>query len=274
MSKLEKAIRDASERHGSARRELGRFKGVESSANTEGEINGRQLPVRYLIRAERQHLPGNRLLEKNRIIRDDYPAEALTQYKMLRTKVLQEYSANNWDTLAITSPLDGAGKTLTAINLAITLALHGHLNVFLVDLDLRNPSIADYLDLPDDVRGVPNYIENGLDLQGMLWNIGIDNLVILPNRSRVDNSAECITSKRMRELINVFTQGAPNPIVIFDMPPVLAADDVIAFSPMVDGVLVVASERETSRENLSNTMDVLRGANANVVGVVLNKANQ
>jgi Mrp family chromosome partitioning ATPase len=108
------------------------------------------------------------------------------------------------------------------------------------------------------------------DLSSILWNVGVENLVVLASRDRFPDSSERITSKRMQDLIKTFKKASPKPIIIFDLPPVLAADDAVAVSPNVDGVLMIASERETRREDLSHAMDLLKGAN--VLGVVLNKS--
>ena len=269
MSKLEEAIRKASLRHERIRLRGAREGGEDDGPQDDDTLN-RLAPVLYRLQAGCRHMPSIRALQEHRIIHDGYSEDALTSYKMLRTRILQEYTAREWKTLAITSPHDGAGKTLTAINLAITLASHGGHEIFLVDLDLRNPSIADYFDLPQEMAGIGAYLDMNADLSSILWNVGVENLVVLASRDRFSDSSERITSKRMQDLIKTFKKASPKPIVIFDLPPVLAADDAVAVSPNVDGVLMIASERETRREDLSHAMDLLKGAN--VLGVVLNKS--
>lgn len=268
MSKLEKAIRRASERH-----DVNRSRRTEG-ATLEGEVTetgSRLAPVLYRLQAQCHHTPTLAHLSKNRIVHPGYPETALASYKMLRTKVLQALDTNDWKTLAITAPNHGAGKTLTAINLAITLASHGDHDIFLVDMDLRNPSIAELFDLPEELAGITAYLDLGADLTSVLWSVGIDNLAVLANRDRIRASSELITSRKMRELISTFRHGAPRPIIIFDLPPILTTDDAVAISPYMDAILVVASERETERDSLYQSLDLLSGKN--VLGVVLNKAS-
>ncbi len=84
----------------------------------------------------------------NRIIVPDVEsglAQAAPSYRMLRTRILQRCRANDWSTLAITSPGPNEGKSVTALNLAISIAREGNQDVFLIDLDMRNPSICKYL---------------------------------------------------------------------------------------------------------------------------------
>lgn len=270
MGKIDEAIRKASLRHAAERkhdvhdRDVGEL--VVDTSNTQERL----ALVVFQLRAGREHIPTTKTLECNRIIHDGYSEEALTHYKMLRTRILQQLSANEWKTLAITAAHDGAGKTVTAINLAITLALHGGHEIYLVDLDLRNPSIADYFGLPADITGLAAYLDDDVQLTDILWDVGVENLVVLANRDRMADSSERLTSKRMRDLISAFKIASPNPIIIFDLPPLLTADDAVAVSPNVDGMLMVVSEGETTREDLGNAIDMLR--DANIVGVVLNKA--
>jgi capsular exopolysaccharide synthesis family protein len=271
MGKIEEAIRKASLGREKIRKQRVIEHGEEEvfPDDTSATVN-RLLPTRYRVQASHKHNPSTKALERHRIIHSGFSEEALTNYKMLRTRILQEYNANKWKTLAITAPHDGAGKSVTAVNLAITLASHGGHQIFLVDLDLRNPSIADYFDLPAELPGFTAYLDLNADLSSILWDVGVENLVVLANRDRIENSSERITSMRMLELIRDFEAASPKPIIIFDLPPVLTADDAVAMSPLVDGMLMVVSEGETPRDDLGHSLDLLRSAN--VLGVVLNKS--
>lgn len=272
MSKLEDALRKASLGHKSARQR--RADGVDEDGSPQGseDTQERLAMVVYRLQAENKHVPDTEVLKRNRILHDGFPNEALTNYKMLRTRILQEYNANQWQTLAITAPHDGAGKTVTAINLAIALASHGGHNVILVDLDMRNPSIAEYFDLPKNAPGLSDFLNRNAEISSTLWDVGVENLLVLANREVMPDSSERITSKRMLELIRVLKSSSQKSIVIFDLPPVLTADDAVAISPLVDGMLMVVAECETPRDDLGHGLDLLRAAN--VLGVVLNKSGR
>lgn len=268
MGKIEEAIRKASLDHEVARKQS--FdRGREGDPTDPAFALNRQAPVLFRLQPGLKYQPATEDLERNRIIHDGYSETALNGYKMLRTRLQQSLSGNDWKTLAISAAHDGAGKTVTAINLAITLASHGGHEIYLVDLDMRNPSIAEYFGLPQDIPGLSSYLNNGRPIADLLWDVGVENLAVLASRDRMDDSSERITSKRMQDLISAFRSASPHPIVIFDLPPVLTADDAVAIAPFVDGMLLVVSERETEREDFKGVLELLR--NANIVGVVLNK---
>jgi capsular exopolysaccharide synthesis family protein len=272
MSKIEDAIRKASLKHGVSRRQS--RDGEATFPNDAGESSleplNRHAPVRFRLQAGRKFQPAREALARNRIIHDGFAEDALNGYKMLRTRIQQELRSNEWKTLAITAAHDGAGKTVTAINLAITLALHGHHEIYLVDLDMRNPGVADCLDLPQDIPGLASFLSSDRPVRDLLWDVGIPNLMVLASRDRMTDSSERITSKRMTDMLSSFKSASPNPIVIVDLPPVLTADDAVAIAPFVDGILLVASERETTREDFKHALESL--SSANILGVVLNKA--
>ena len=190
-------------------------------------------------------------------------------YKVLRTAIVQRMRANGWRSLAITSPAQGAGKTLTAVNLAISLAHEVNHTVLLADLDLRRPRLHRcFVDHPG--LGISEYLTDDVPLSEILFNPGIDRLVVLPGHKRFANSSEMLVSPRMVHLAKELVTRYPERIVLYDMPPILACDDVMAFAPQIDAVLLVVEEGRTDAEDLQRTMGLLE--HVNIVGTVLNKA--
>jgi capsular exopolysaccharide synthesis family protein len=207
----------------------------------------------------------------NRIVAMADHDPAATSYKVLRTHVLQRMRAHGWKTLAITSPAPGNGKTVTAINLAITLARDVKHTVLLVDLDLRRPSLAAYFyDRP--LPGLSDYITDDRPIGELLINPGIDRLVLLPGNHSFTHSSEILCSPKIIALADELSGRYPDRLVLFDMPPVLGGDDVIAFSPYVDALLLVVEEGKTSKDELSEAYALLD--ETKIVGTVLNKAEQ
>jgi len=192
-------------------------------------------------------------------------------YKILRTKVLQRMRANNWRSLAITSPTEGCGKTLTSINLAISIAREVNQTVLLADLDLKRPQVHRYL-TSAEIPGISDYLVKETPVPEILFNPkGIDRLVVLPGHSSVTHSSEMLSSPRMVSLIGEMKSRYPSRLVLLDMPPVLACDDVLAFSPYVDAVLLVAVDGETDHEDLARATALL--GKMNLLGIVLNKSD-
>ena len=272
MSKIEEALRLAKERRIEEVR--GRHyrdaEVITASANGKAERVDAP-PVLYKLDPACHFEPDQDVLKKNRVINFEYPDDARNSYKMLRTRTVQKMRTEKWRILAITSPLEGAGKSLTALNLAITLASHGDHEVFLFDLDLRNPSIATYLGLPGDQKGIGDYVAGKAAFGSIAYDVGIENLVVVPGFERHLNSSELIASSPMVDLFaNIVTQYR-DPFIIVDLPSVLTADDALAISPIIDGFLLVVSESETLRDDVTKSLELLRGSN--IFGVVHNKAS-
>jgi Mrp family chromosome partitioning ATPase len=211
-------------------------------------------------------------LKKNRLVTDDKaPSDAA--YRMLRTRLLQRMRSNGWSTLAVTGMSPGEGKTTTAINLSLALARDVNTNVVLVDLDLRKPSIHSYFglepknDFHDVLAGrVPvteALVRPDLD--------GADRLALLLNSNPYSNASEMLTSPEMRRLVSNLKAGKGR-IVVFDTPPLLITDDVLAFSPSVNGLLLVACQGVTKRDDLLAAKELLQGLN--LVGTVLNRSSE
>jgi Mrp family chromosome partitioning ATPase len=209
-------------------------------------------------------------LNENRIrgIDSSEPGEAA--YKMLRTRVLQRMRSNSWQKLAITSPRADAGKTLTAINLAISLAYEPNQQVILVDLDLRNPKIGTYLGL-DPKYSLGDHFKQDVGIEEVLLKpTNLRRLYILPGVGRVEHSSELLASHQMATLTQTLVSTSPSTIVIFDMPPLLEADDMLTFMPQVDALLFVVAQGETTQSDLERSSELF--TELNVLGTVLNKS--
>lgn len=194
-------------------------------------------------------------------------------YKILRTRLLRRLETNQWHSFAMTGVTSGEGKTLTAINLAIAMAQDVSTWVFLVDLDLQRPRVAEYLGLTNagGRKGLSDFLTGDATLESIAYCPGgIERLAVIPNFHALAHSSELLNSPRMAELMQALDAETPRRILIFDMPPMLAADDVLAFSPQLDGLLLVVAEGTTSREQLRSAKEVL--AEMNVLGVVLNRS--
>jgi capsular exopolysaccharide synthesis family protein len=208
------------------------------------------------------------VLRRRRILtRHDSPFA--DSYKILRTQVLHRLRENGWNMLGITSPRDGAGKTLTSMNLAIAMATEPNQTVLLVDADLRAPRIHEALEL-ERRPGLTEYLLDGVPIEEMLLYPGLGRLVVLPGGRGTEQSAELLASPRMAALCKEIKHRYESRIVIFDMPPVLGRADVLAFSPQLDALLLVVEDARTTEEDLQQTLHVLKG-NAAVLGTVLNK---
>ena len=212
------------------------------------------------------------LLRKNRVINGFDPCAFTDAYKILRTQVLQRLNDNDWNVLAVTSPGSGEGKSLTALNLAASMAMEISHTVLLVDANLRKPSLHTLLGLPRD-PGLNDYLSQDTPLPELLVHPrGIDHLTFLPAGAPMLNSAEMLNSPKMSHLVDDLKHRYKGRIIVFDLPPVLTAADALAFAPYVDAALLVVEEGRTRREEIAHAVELL--SSTAVLGTVLNKADR
>jgi protein-tyrosine kinase len=234
------------------------------------ELPGAAVSATIVYSRSRIFTPEANDLERNRIIRPDSADRIAAAYRMLRTQVLQRMDENGWRTLAILSPSARDGKTTTAINLAISLAIDRSHTVLLVDFDFKRPTMAARLGLAPEF-GVDDALASRAPLEDCLYHPdGFDRLLLLPARDCVRNSSEVLAGPTCRELIAELRARYPERVIIFDLPPVLDADDALSFVPSVDCGLVVAAEGRTRRNDLVRTVELL--SKTALVGTVLNRA--
>ena len=214
------------------------------------------------------------VMEESRFVSEVDDRRAVAAYKILRTRVLQRMRSNNWRTLIVTSAGAGEGKTLTASNLALSLARDVNQSVLLVDLDLQRSKVARYFGFDFDVKnGIGEYLNGSAEIPDIVYSPSdLERISIIPNRDAIEHSSDLLSGPRMKELLAWIRQQSDRTIVIFDMPPVLVDDDVLAFCPEVDAVLLVVEQGKTDRASLEKTMSLL--AETNLLGVVLNKCDE
>lgn len=211
------------------------------------------------------------LLRENRIIAGMPPGPFTEAYNLLRTRILQIFREHDWNTLAITSPGISAGKTLTAINLAISIAREVDYTVLLVDANLQQPDMLGHFGMSQR-KGLSDYLTSDIPLSELLVKPGIvEHLVILPGGQPLANSSEMLSSPKMGLLVEEVKARYPSRIVIFDLPPLLTSSDTLAFAPQVDAALLVVEDGVTRKEELTRAVDLL--SVTNIVGTVLNKAD-
>ena len=272
MSKIEKALNWAKEN----RQGLGNDKFLERRESTDS------LPVRKISRENEgakwiETLPmasANAVEQaESRVILSENQDESVrSAYKMLRTRTLQRMRQNDWHVIGVTSPLQGDGKSLTSVNLALSLARELTLSVILLELDLRRPTICKQFGV-DPAKGLSDYLDGKAELNEVLFRPeGTKRIAILPNTEVYENSSETLSSPRVATLIDELRGSDPGRVIICDLPPYLATDDVLAFAPLTDAFLVVVSEGSTSRDVLEKGLDILQ--ELPLLGVVLNRSEE
>jgi Mrp family chromosome partitioning ATPase len=141
--------------------------------------------------------------------------------------------------------------------------------VLLVDLDLRRPTLGRYL-WESPTRGISDYLTEGTELGDLLVHPGVERLAILPGNHSFTQSSEMLSSPRMIQLVQELKTRYENRLIIFDMPPLLASDDVLAFLPHLDAVMLVIEDGRTTKDQLDQAYRLL--GDRHIIGSVLNKS--
>jgi len=261
-----------------------RIKDAISKAKQSTKISGKRLPRKTLLgkshgtESEDISYADTQVvmldtshLEANRIVTFDSEDPDSVAFDVLRTQILKKMRENNWRTVAITSPTPECGKTVVALNLAMSIAKQTDKTALVVDFDLRKPRVAQYLGLQCKYS-LFDHLESDIEISDILVNPGIPRFVVLPNHTAIKNSAETLTSRRIKNLVEDLRNRYDSRIIIFDMPPLMAGDDTLAFLPQVDCVLLIVANGMTKPIEVKESRRLLQSSN--LLGVVLNKSGE
>ena len=269
MERIKQAIEKAKNQHSSGASQHvqphldSQGTALPSSPQAHDELEGLSYKYTRVLKLQMEHL------EKSRIVAFNKNDPKSMAFDLLRTHVLQKMAENGWRTLAITSPTPEAGKTVVAINLAMSIAQQTNMTALLVDFDLRRPKIGAYLGIPME-KSLNDLLDGTAQLPDVLVNPGMPRLVVLPTRNPVKKSSETLSSKKIADLIKDLRKRYESRIVIFDLPPLLVTDDAIALLPQIDCVLMVVANGMSTKREIEDSLRLLPAAN--LIGVMLNKA--
>lgn len=192
------------------------------------------------------------------------------EFRKLKSALVKMTCAETFrNALMVTSSVPNEGKTLTAVNLALSLAQGMDHTVLLVDADLRRPSVHNYLNVEQGI-GFSQVLSGEAGLRDAIIPTGIGKLSIIRAGRLIENPAELFSSQRARAIVNELKTRYPDRYIIFDTPPVLPFAEARSLAHLVDGVLFVVMERLASQANIRDALDSLKGCP--VLGTIYNAA--
>lgn len=216
------------------------------------------------------------LLDRNLVITARRTDPAHGAFDVLRTRLVQALAEKGWRRVAITSPTAGCGKSFTAINLAVTLSRYDQCRTIVMDMDMRKPGLSRYLGVQDQgstgdfLRGITPAEDYFTRLRSERLHIG-SNLAIGLNGQVEDYAAELFQQHTTGDVLARMEDDFHPEVVLFDLPPALAQDDVIAFRPHFDCILMVVGGGITTAEEVREAQRRI-GEDKPLLGIVLNKA--
>lgn len=206
--------------------------------------------------------------DQKKMLCADSPFIVKEAYNAIRTNLLFSQQGEKCPIFVITSPTANNGKSINAINMAISLAQMGK-RTLLIDADMRNPTIHRTFSIP---------VKNGLSeiLAGLTDNItvsktDVENLSVLTAGKIPPNPTELLSSSRMDKLLDFVK--AHYDCVFIDTPPVNLVTDSTSFSSKATGYILVIKSVTTDIQEVKVTVSTLQHINANIVGFVLNDVN-
>jgi capsular exopolysaccharide synthesis family protein len=211
------------------------------------------------------------VLREKHVVSGFDPCSFTEVFKILSTQVSHIMRDHHWTTLAVTSPGEREGKTLVSINLAISLAMEFQQTCLLVEADLRQPSVCGYFGL-ESGPGLSDYLNSDIPIEQLLINPGVPRFVVLPGGTPQLHSSEMLGWRKMSDLVHELKTRYPSRIVVFDLPPLLAAADVLAFAPHIEATLLVVEEGKTRRDEIIRAAELL--TSMHLIGTVLNKSDE
>lgn len=205
---------------------------------------------------------------KNRIVSQAYSREA-SAFDILRTKVVLQMRKHGWRRLAITSATPVCGKTTVTCNMAMGLSRQTELKAIVMDLDLRNPSMARVLKATPP-RDITRVLDGEVSFADQAMRVRDSVALSMAKRKAGDPTRYLLGQKTDAALATIEGDYAPD-LMIFDTAPIMVSDDTRAFLGKVDCAMIVACAERTTIKQI-DTCEREIAEHTNVLGVVLNQA--
>ncbi len=204
------------------------------------------------------------------LLSEQVPHDFGEAFRSLRTSLVFTSGAEGPRVIAVTSSQPLEGKTTTACNLGIVLALGGA-RVLLVDADMRRPGLHTVMGAQNEI-GLSHLLVGQARVREAVQKTGIHNLFVIAAGRIPPNPSELLSSDRMNALLENLQSG-PFDWVIIDTPPVLAVTDAVIVARSVAGVVFVVGSEMTRRAHAHRAIETLGAGRPKTIGVVLNRVD-
>jgi protein-tyrosine kinase len=227
------------------------------------------------------HTGGSFTLDQERLRRDGLLAPAefarriVDEYRRIKWSVIDlafgrsRPAAPSGNVVVVTSAVPGEGKSFSAMNLALALAMERDCSVLLIDADLARPRISTVLGLMDRPGLSDALLSASVDWRNYTLDSGVPGLRVLPAGRRSSDSPELLGSKRMEELVEQCTR-LENEIVIIDSAPLLATTEAQVLARLAGQIVMVVRANSTPQPAVGEALELLDRSKP--IGLVLNQA--
>jgi len=208
--------------------------------------------------------------ERHPLLSGPVPHDFGEAFRALRTALVASSGTDATRLIAITSTQPLEGKTTTAVNIALALAIGGA-RVLLIDADMRRPSLHKAMRLPND-RGLAELLSGKARMREVVQRCGDPNLLVIPAGHTPPNPSELLASDRMRAFLHQLATG-PFDWVIIDTPPVLAVTDAVVLAPLVHSVSFVVGAEMTRWRLAERAIETLQAGHPRSIAAILNRVD-
>lgn len=255
----------------------------------DNEVTESESPVKNSLEQQAKLAKGNdvassieinfALLENKGFVSTNSQRQLINEeYRAIKRKLLDNAfgplskSLSNSNIIMVTSSRPGEGKTFTAINLALSIALEKDKTVLLVDADVLRPNVMKTLELKNE-HGLMEYLlgETG-NISEVMYKTNLDNLRIIPAGKSHHLSTELLASERMFLAVEEFANRYTDRVVIVDTPPLLGINETAILANLAGQAVVVTEESKTKLIDIEQAVKQLNPRMA--IGFIMNKSEK
>ncbi|WP_372627663.1 XrtA-associated tyrosine autokinase [Arsukibacterium sp.] len=219
------------------------------------------------------------LLEKNNFVSLSKDRRLINEeYRVIKRKLINNAfgalskTLEHPNLILVSSSRPGEGKTFSAINLALSIALEQDKTVLLVDADVLRPNVSKTLGISHHL-GLTDYLQStSVTVPDILLSTNVERLKVITAGSPHHLSTELLASERMSQLVDEFSTRYPDRIVIFDAPPLLGVNETAVMAAMCGQAVIVVEENRTRLAEIEQSVSLLPKEMA--VGFLINKAHR
>jgi len=224
------------------------------------------------------HLDKNYLKEHGFLTEDDLNTKQAEEYRLIKRPLLMNafgkgaVSIDKGNIITILSALPGEGKTFTAMNLAISLAMERNTTILLIDADVTKPSLTKIFNMHSQPGLLDLLMDENMDIGDVISRTNIPKLRFIPAGKQNEHAAELLASKRMKEFVDEVSERYHDRIILLDAPPMLATSHSSILAQLAGQVLLVVESGMTLHDKIIEALSFVD--NEKVVGLVLNKSRK
>jgi len=266
---------------------IDKLKSQDASANVVRQLkktvgNERHAPQqqKHAVRNKNEVIQLDKayLKENGFLTKDDLNTKKAEEYRVIKRALLNNawgkgaVSVEKGNIITVLSALPGEGKTFTAINLAISLAMERNSTVLLIDSDVTKPSVSKIFKVRKNL-GLLDILENeSLDIGDAICKTSIPKLNFIPAGKLNDHAAELLASNRMGEFIDEISKRYHDRIILFDAPPILATSHSTILAQLAGQIVLVVESGATLQDKVVEALSFIE--RDKVIGLVLNKSRR